>query len=255
MKKRLFFAVGIEAPWPATWPEDSVLDVEYRHCTVAFLGEVETPAWDQIPKPPFRVGPSGWFDKALKLPEKTPRVIAWHITWRNSLLHQYQATLAQKFQKSPGESQEPWLSHLTLCRRPLKADEWLTQFAPLPCFASSLHLYESLGHSRYRSLWSYPIAPAFEELEHTADIAFRVLGSTPQDLYANAFTALAFKCPQMLNYWEELVAPELEDIVEALNQAVCRTDAAVGCPFKAVSLHGEIVEIDGLLNWEMIVDV
>jgi RNA 2',3'-cyclic 3'-phosphodiesterase len=36
---------------------------------------------------------------------------------------------------------------------------------------------------------------------------------------------------------------------------VTASDVEVGCPFKAVSYHGEIHESNGLLQWEMIVDV
>lgn len=209
------------------------------------------PDLERIPKPSFRIGPSGWFDKAMQLPVKTPHVIAWHIHWRNQLLHHYQSVLSHFFE-TPNES---WLPHLTICRNPLKPKEWLEQFRPLPCFASSLHLYESLGHSQYLSLWSYPLQPPFEEFEHTADIAFRIWGDNYHDLYVNAFTALAFKCPEMLAYWKEQTVHTMDDIVAALNRVICYTDAAVGCPFKAVSFHGNVEEVDVLLCWEMIVDV
>jgi hypothetical protein len=40
-----------------------------------------------------------------------------------------------------------------------------------------------------------------------------------------------------------------------LNEAIARVDEQMGTPFKAVSFHGDIQEEEGVLKWEMIVDV
>jgi RNA 2',3'-cyclic 3'-phosphodiesterase len=61
----------------------------------------------------------------------------------------------------------------------------------------------------------------------------------------------------LLPYFDETRIPEgIDQLVIALNQAVSQEDQERGCPFKAVSFHGEIHQEEGqLLTWEMIVDV
>ena len=54
--------------------------------------------------------------------------------------------------------------------------EWLDHFTPLPFFVKAIHLYQSLGNLQYQSLWESPLLSPFEELEHTADIAFLIRG-------------------------------------------------------------------------------
>jgi len=106
-------------------------------------------------------------------------------------------------------------------------------------------------------LWSYALKEPFLEIEHAADIAFHIRGESIRQLFHNALTALAFKYPALLKFNTDKVhLTDINDIIIALNQIISRTDCAVGCPFKAVSFHGEIKnEVDHILNWEMIVDV
>lgn len=47
----------------------------------------------------------------------------------------------------------------------------------------------------------------------------------------------------------------IEDIVIDLNELVTEADQKWGCPFKAVSFHGNIQENEELPYWKMIVDV
>jgi hypothetical protein len=70
-----------------------------------------------------------------------------------------------------------------------------------------------------------------------------------------AFASLAFKAPELLGYFEpEEEIDSLDDIVVALNGMICRADAAIGCPMKAVSYHGEIQEVStSFLEWEMMI--
>jgi RNA 2',3'-cyclic 3'-phosphodiesterase len=108
----------------------------------------------------------------------------------------------------------------------------------------------------YQSLWEIPLLSPFEEFEHTADIAFLVRGTTPQELHRNAQLALAFKFPKILPFFSKRLQDTLDEIIIALNEMVGKADAECGCPFKAVSFHGQIkAEEENLLHWEMIVDV
>jgi hypothetical protein len=250
-KKRLFFGAEIHAPWPTSWPQGRLIEERYRHSTLVFLGSTYEERLPNIPLPQFQIGPCGWFDSVIFLPEKEPHVVAWHARWQDTALATYQETLIDWLH----HSKEPWLSHVTVSRAPFAAEKWKESFSPLPCFAGSIHLYESLGNSVYHILWSHPITPPFEEIEHTADMAFRVVGQNLQNLYVNAFTAIAFKCPDLVTHWQPQEIQSLDEIVMALNRAVSATDQTVGCSFKAVSFHGEIRSVKDILEWEMIIDV
>lgn len=258
--KRLFFAVNIEAPWPDEWPHGRVLAEEDRHETLAFLGDVEgkkiPELLDGCPTPSSLLAPSGRFDKCLLLPEQDPRLAAWHLTWNGPIIPTFQKTLAEwlKSHNIPLSS-KPWLSHVTLSRAPLDKKAWLQSFEPLPCYAKAFHLFESLGHSKYHSLWSKPFHPPFKEMSHTADMSFFVYGKDLSSLYDNAALALCFKYPPFFQT-EKRSFSSLEDVIMALNRDLSIVDAQMGCPFKAVSFHGEIQKAnDQLISWEMIVDV
>lgn len=265
-EKRLFLALQVLAPWPEKLPKGRSLSEENRHCTLAFLGQTDYPtivkALESFPSPLFHVGFAGCFDKCLFLPERHPHVVAWHIRWLEDAapLNSFQKHLTnwlQSQQLHPQHADRPFLPHVTLCRSPFDLHDWKKAFTPLPVITTSIHLYESLGHSHYQSLWQYPIALPFEEIDHTADIAFKVRGSTIQAIHQHARIALAFRYPPLLNYFlEAATADNLDDIIIDLNALIGKADQEIGCPFKAVSFHGSVErETDHILTWEMIVDV
>jgi 2'-5' RNA ligase len=262
--KRLFFGVEIHAPWPQKYPKGRMLNEEHRHLTLSFLGNVPFHPLEQqlenIPLPEIEIGISGYFDSCLLLPPRRPHVVAWHAKWGVEENHLFEIqNLLSNWLSSLDYSVDsrPWKPHVTLCRKPFKADEWLKAFVPLPFYTSSLHLYESTGDLHYSPVWSRSIQPPFEEIEHTADLAFLIRGHSLQQIYQNAATALAFKESRLLHFGLPLQkVTTLDDIVMALNGIICLADAEFGCPMKAVSFHGEIVELPNtILQWEMIVDV
>ncbi|MBS0621446.1 MAG: hypothetical protein JSR80_00585 [Verrucomicrobia bacterium] len=251
--QRLFFALQIEAPWPEELPGGRLLDPEHRHLTLAFLGNVEMPSLEGFLPPPFKVGPVGYFDKVLFLPHKDPNVAAWHVNWfeQNPLQH-YPEELLRFLGKTPRSC----LSHVTIARKPFNAKEWSSAFSPLPLKVTGLHLYESVGHLRYEPVWSYPLLSPFDEIDHTADIAFCVRGENFDQLYLNARAALAFLCPSLLEISSPPIAvTKVEEIVIALNALITEADIRWGSPFKAVSFSGNVREKQSILEWEMIVDV
>lgn len=238
---RLFYGIAVEAPWPEVFPKGRVLDPSHRHATLAFLGECSTLP-DPAEPPPFKIGKTGYFDKCSCF----SHVMAWEMQWWDSEMIEFQKNFREK---------REWKPHVTLCREPFDLKEWKKSFKPLPFFISSFNLYESLGYSRYKALWSYPFIPPFEEFEHTADVAFFIRGENVQEIYMNAFTALSFQAPQCLSFIPENKAETIEEVVVGLNEVISKVDAAFGSPFKAVSYHGDIeAEKEGLI-WEMIVDV
>jgi 2'-5' RNA ligase len=255
---RLFFGFELSCPWPEQYPRGRLLAEEHRHVTVAFLGNVkEAPLLEslpQLPLPSFSTAPVGIFDTLLFLPEENPRVVSWHVQW---LLHEqeivvYRNALLDFLQRLHYSiDRRPFLSHLTVARAPFDQEKWKEAFTPLPCFVKALHLYETTGSLQYTSLFSMPLHPPFEEFDHTADIAFTIYGSSYTQLYLHAALALSFKFPPLLFYFQQEHLKNLLDVVRSLNHLIARADAEQGCPFKAVSHHGEFRDH----KWEMIVDV
>lgn len=263
-KKRLFFGFEVHAPWPEELPAGRLLAEKDRHMTVAFLGDVSyqkvISLLTSIPKPPLKVGLAGYFDRCLLLPERHPHVVAWHQQWwdESTTLQAFQSELIYWLQGKGFSFSHPdsFLPHVTVCRAPFLKEKWLKSFVSLPFYIKDFHLYESLGSLTYKPIWSYPLMPPFEELEHTADIAYLIRGDSVKQIHRHAHTALAFRFPSLLPYFSEVKeVSSLDDVVIALNECVTRIDEEIGCPFKAVSFHGDLLEDEHGLKWEMIVDV
>lgn len=236
---RLFFGMEVIAPWPEVFPSGRVLLESDRHLTLAFLGETTMPDLRSFPKPDFSCGWVGIFDKPLVL----AHVLAWHIRWLDEGPLTYQKQLAKWL-----NLKDEFLSHVTLARKPVDESAWKKTFSPLPLYVKNINLYESLGHSKYNIIWQCSLPAPFDEIEHTADIAFVVRGN----LFLHAQFALAFHFPPLIDYLDQSAITDLDEIVSALNRLIAKVDGEIGCPFKAVSFHGNK---NHLQEWEMIVDV
>lgn len=263
-EKRVFLGIEVIAPWPETLPDGALIDEKNRHLTLIFLGQQNFSSLElamrEFPKPPFSLALVGKFDRCLFLPPKTPRCIAWNVALLENeiLILEYQKTLAQWFEKKGFKSHQrhPFIPHVTLYRKPDSLLEWEKTFVQLPLILQNFHLYESLGHSKYQSLWSYPLIAPFQEIEHTADIGFEIFGASLFQLYLHAFIALCFVFPPLLSYWNYKVCLDnIHDVVIQLNEIFSYADQDIGIPFKAISFHGSLKQNDQLFIWEMIIDV
>lgn len=262
--KRLFFALEAEAPWWQKLPKGRLIKEDQRHLTVAFLGNIDfsllKPHLSNCPIPGFQVGLTGVFDKVAFLPKNHPKVVAYHTSLEDlPLLIAYVRTLGNWLNAhgfTPHEHKE-FLPHITICRAPFDFQEWRQAFHQIPVVLKALHLYESAGGLQYTPIWTHHLHLPFEELDHTADVAFNIYGESLEQLFRHSFIALAFKDPELIKYWQKggLDLKTIDDVIIALNQIVARADSAAGSPFKAVSFHGEVQKENGLLKWEMIVDV
>ncbi len=211
-----------------------------------------------FPTPSFKVGPAGYFDQCLFLPERHPHVVAWHVQW-------YEKVVFDEFQKLIANwlicqgypiDERPFLPHVTIARSPFKDHEWKKSFIHLPIIVKNIHLYESVGNLVYNPIWSFPIISPFEELDHTADIAFVIKAETIENIHLHAQIALAFKFPAILEYIKKIpLKSQLDDIIISLNHLITLADSDIGCPFRAVSFHGDLKKENGIYKWEMIVDV
>ena len=208
MTKRLFFAARVVAPWPTESFSGRVISEEERHITLAFLGNTSfsklTEHLASFPRPPFQIGPVGSTEKWEFLPPKNPRVAALSVHWleKRPLLDEYQATVQHWLAEGgyPVETR-PFFPHITVSRSPFAAHAYEERLDPLPFFVEGIHLYESVGNLRYESLWAHHFIPPFQEIEHTADIAFHLIGETVEQLHIHAEVALAFHFPPLLSFF------------------------------------------------------
>jgi len=260
MQKTLFFGLEIASTWPEIKAQGRILAEKNRHMTFLYLGKVEdeSPLLNP-PKPSFLFSPFGKFDKVLFLPHKFPHTVSWHASWlegENELTYYRNALIEWVKDLGFKADTRPFLPHVTIARNPKHFREWKENFSELPFYCSALHLYESLGSSEYRSHLSHSFQPPFQEIEHTADVAYKVYGSSIPNLLLHAEEALFYQFPELMAFY---VPPKeektLDDVVIVLNEVVTKADSEIGAPCKAVSFHGKIEKENNLLVWEMIIDV
>jgi 2'-5' RNA ligase len=263
-EKRLFFGAAVSAPWSKTLPEGRIIHEESRHITLAFLGQISFPEFKPVlssfPLPTFHFGPIGKCDKILFIPERHPRCAALHVEWleKNEPLNNYYQSIRKWMQEKnlAIDKHNELLSHITLARWPFDRNDWKEAFQELPVIITGIHLYESVGNLTYKPLWSHPLVFPFDEIDHTADIAFHIKAEDMKQLHLHAQFALSFKFPPFISYISKELSDSLDEIIIDLNETIAKADAEIGCPFKAVSFHGNIEKDENnILHWEMIVDV
>lgn len=259
--ERLFFAAEITAAWPEELPQGRLIEPELRHLTLAFLGmanrEELIKALDELPLPSWTIGPAGILDEWLFLPEKSPHVVAMHATLLEQNLLSYQQIVSEWFLKRQFlKTIDPrFLAHVSIARDPSDQTAWAALPSQIPFFIRGVGLFKSLGHSNYEIIWHKENVPPFEEIEHTADIAYHIRGNSFSDLMLHAVLALAFSFPAFSRYLKNIPScNSINDIVSQLNRWTSEIDQQEGIGLKAVSYHAKL-EKKPYLEWTMIVDV
>ncbi len=266
MKKRLFFGWEAKALWDdECYPKGKVLNNDDRHITLIFLGSVDfsviEPLLDKIPKPKVAISLGGIIDKLITLPRRSPRVLAANVVpFEKGIFENYRKILIQFLKENSipfDDRYETFLPHITLARKPFVEKDWRKCFSIMPVYFQNFHLYESLGNSKYKSIWHFSLEKPFVEISHTGDLAFDVYGEDIKQVFFNAILAISFNFPDFIKYIPtSYEVSTLEDIVRILNKMVSDMDIDIGSSFKAVSYAGEIKKDEkGILKWRMIVDV
>lgn len=246
--QRCFIGGEVVAPWQDL-PDQKVKEIppQMRHITFRFLGKVS----EEVELPPFEsfFAPVGIFDQLLFLPDKEPRVVAYHAHFLSY------TTEVANYQTLLGQEGLEFHPHASVARQKVPPKEvWQQWFLPLPFIMPAVHVYESLGNSHYQTVKSYHLHPPFKEIEHVADVAFLVYGSDFYQLYLHGLIALSFIFPPLIRFYQGGTFGSIEEVIYALNHLVTRADIEIGCPLKAVSYASKVVQ-EKIYTWEMIVDV
>lgn len=269
--KRVFFGFEIFSNWLKIPEEKKVIQEKNRHITLLFLGEqnfLDVEKYlNEIPPLDLKIAPSGFFDEILFLPKKHPRLVAYKANFmdKKQTIEKFQKNIFDFFKNKNfplKQNRDNFLPHITVCRNEFNIDNWKKNFEPFAFYVKSFNLFESLGNSEYSTLWKKEFIKPFDEIPHTADIAFNIKVDSNNinnfsDFLYNAFIALSFKENKFLKYYKELKnVISIDDVIINLNEIVTKAEIdGIHMPFKAISFHSDIKKEDDILSWEMIVDV
>jgi len=261
---RLFIGASVVTVWPNAFPSEEIIKERNRHITILFLDGQDDNSKNLLktfPKPESVLSMAGFFSKYIGLPKRSPHLVAMEgemITGIN--LENYRNQLL-KWSESQGidfkKPKRPFYPHLTICRKNPDISKWESEQIKIPFYVDEINLYQSMGNSEYEKLKTYSLVPIFEEISHTADIAFTIRGESLQSIFINAQIALSFVCNSFIDFLETNKEISSQDqIIMQLNKIIANVDIEVGSPFKAVSFHGSFTKSEnGFYQWEMIVDV
>lgn len=275
-KKRLFLGFEVFSNLKKIPFEKKQIDKKNRHMTMLFLkNQYVTDILKKLPYislEAFSIGLVGYYNRCLFLPKKNPRLVAYQVDFfeKNDLVENFYKKLleifneqlhqnSKIFEEKNNKDIKSFLPHVTMCRDGFDKKRWEKSFEILPLYLKSFSLYESFQNSKYEKIKEYPLINPFEEIAHTADIAYMIRGKNLIDLLYNSFIALCFKAKDFLKY-KNLITSNLikniDDIVILLNDIIAQMEIdGFHLPFKAVSFNTNITKDENILNWEMIVDV
>lgn len=259
-EKRCFLAFDINSIFDL---KDFGREIKEKHITLIFFGNISLEKIEKLKKdlifPNFKISPVGFFEKIIFLPSKKPKVLALKakfLTFKEDIKeYRKEIFLFLKNKKIDSQNKE-FLPHCSIFRNPFNKKDIKKEFLKIPFFVKSINFYESLGFSKYKTLFKKSFKKPFIEIKHTADIAFKIRGKNFYDLYINAFIALCFKEKKILKYFiKNIKIKSIEDVIINLNKCISDMDCDIGSSFKAVSFQSKILKKKDFLEWEMIVDV
>ncbi|MDJ0652344.1 MAG: hypothetical protein QNJ27_05000 [Simkaniaceae bacterium] len=256
--KRLLFGFEVYAPRPESLPDEKTLKAKKRHLTLLFFENISyEKIYDHIrfmPKPFFRVGPVAIADSSLRLPNRSPDILTWHVeAFGDDLIDEYQRRIHDYFEeKGYVVERKKFIKHITLGRSASLVKEAKKNFRPLPLYFSNFHLYEKHPGEHYEPIWTYDLLLPFEEKKKGH---FILRGGSFQQLFLNAQIALAFTCPALVPFLDQsYVVRNLQDGEVRLTTLINQAYKAVKVPIKKAIFPDKGQEEKGLLSWDLFVE-
>jgi 2'-5' RNA ligase len=234
---RLFLALKVRAPWPKESFKGKMIQEEFRHITLAFLGQTNEETYLELIKdlkkvklPPFAL--FGYFDHFLPLPKSSPRLLSWHATFSYDEKEIYAFAEEMKlFFKERGllkKEDKAWLPHVSICRKPFDFLSWKKSFKPLPFYATDLCLYEAIGNLKYREVLKRPLLTPFS---FANEKEVHIKAKTHEELYLHTLSAMSFIKQEILPQDSKKLILESGEFEHLLNKKM-REMIAKGYDFK-----------------------
>lgn len=251
--KSLFIGLRALLP-PLCLPKGRYLEPSDLHLTLSFLGNKDAEATLKILSSfDFKwsgFAPLGICEKILFLGEVAAFDCA--IITKQERVNQIKKELDTLFSLTDLKS---FIPHITLARKPFDQKQWEKFSQKTPAIFTHLHLYQSLGFSKYAPLFTLDFPLPFEEVHHTADYAYHVYGETFTTLYLHAIYAISYKFPSLFPFAAFKDCSDIDQVIFELNRWISTADITIGSELKAVSYHHDITFDHGIMRWEMILDV
>lgn len=256
--KRLLFGFEVHAPWPEMLPDEKTLKAKKRHLTLLFFGNTSYKKIHEhiryMPKPFFRVGPIAIADSPLRLPNRSPDILTWHVeAFGENFIDEYQRLIHDYFEEKGYDLEgKKFIKHITLGKSASLIKEAKKNFQPLPLYFSTLHLYEKHQGDHYEPIWTYDLLPPFEEKKKGH---FILNGESFQQLFLNAQIALAFKYPALIPFLDQSYeVRNLHDGGIRLTTLINQAYRAIKVPITKAIFPDRGHEEKGLLSWDLFVE-
>jgi 2'-5' RNA ligase len=198
--KNLFLAFEIKGQWPASFPKARLIPDAYRHLTLAFIGPYDNSSVmnvvPTIPRFKDTISPSGRLDNLIFLPPGIERIAVLIPQFFDMpAVMNYQKEVSGDLLRKLGlQEKRSFLPHVSIARAPFDHKEWKEISWNIPFYVSSLSLYQTVASLRYDILWKQPYTPPFDEIDHTADLAYTIRGRNLSELFSHALLCLLTLC-------------------------------------------------------------
>lgn len=245
-KRRLFFGFEVDTPDQIALAAGKLLAKKDRHITLAFLGEVDLEILlthlNHFPKPDFTDGFMGIFSEVLFLPPPHPTSVAYKATFpgKERSIRMFQQRLVNWLKVlgfPPDEPEREWLPHVTFARKPFEFSPWRDAFQSCPFAVSKLHLYESMGDTKYEPRWTYSFKPVYE--------ATIVRGRIFTEWFFHMKAALSMRHPQLWEFFQDSSEPRSHrEAYQMINRGIAAANAKHGLGINALVIGENLISID-----------
>lgn len=244
-KHRLFFGFEVETPDLDLAP-GKYLAKKDRHITLAFLGEVDLNTilahLNHLPKPDFTDGFMGIFTEVLFFPPSHPTSAVYKATFpkKERSIRMFQQRLVDWLKilgLPPTDPEREWLPHVTFARKPFDPKQWREAFHSCPFSVSKLHLYESMGDSKYEPRWTYALNPVYDQT--------KVRGKDFQEWLFHIQAALSMRHPKLWEFFQDTSEPRSHrEAYQMINKGIAAANAKYGMGIPALVIGEDLISAD-----------